>query len=167
MNVCTDCAKQYTYIRLTGCTTTRCASCCSNQRRFKLKDKIIAHMGGSCARCGYGKCPQALHTHHLDPTQKDFNISGRHCQRWAVIEEELKKCILLCANCHAEEHAKLTHARRESKRSDLINQEMKVQILPRVPKHGRATDYAQGCRCAPCKKAHADRLKDYRAKLKS
>ena len=29
-----------------------------------------------------------------------------HCRSWAAIEKELQKCVLLCANCHVEEHAK-------------------------------------------------------------
>jgi ribosomal protein L30E len=48
-----------------------------------------------------------LQFHHIDPSQKDFNIGGRGSTRaWETIKAEIEKCILLCANCHAEEHYK-------------------------------------------------------------
>jgi predicted HNH restriction endonuclease len=43
----------------------------------------------------------ALEFHHKDPSQKDFHVSttGIHKAR-----EEVKKCILVCSNCHMELH---------------------------------------------------------------
>lgn len=63
------------------------------------------YLGGACALCGYNKCVQALQFHHVTG-QKDFAISVLgHTKSWKKIEKELKKCELLCANCHAEIHA--------------------------------------------------------------
>lgn len=72
--------------------------------RQRTKLKLIEYKGGSCTKCGYNKCPGALTFHHLDPTEKDFRISG---QSWSFerLKEEADKCILLCANCHHELHA--------------------------------------------------------------
>lgn len=76
--------------------------------RQRLKVKAIEYKGGSCARCGYNKCVRAMHFHHVDPTQKDFAISsGGKTRAWERVKAELDKCILLCANCHAEEHERL------------------------------------------------------------
>ena len=105
MNTCELCGRKYTYDRTKGCTKVKCNSCLVNHRRFELRKKIIAHMGGCCKRCGYDKCNQALHAHHKNEATKGFNISGAHSRSWERIEAELAKCILLCANCHAEEHA--------------------------------------------------------------
>jgi hypothetical protein len=69
-----------------------------------LKRAAVRFMGGECSLCHYNKCLGALHFHHIDPSQKDFNISAENSM-WCKIETELKKCILLCANCHAEVHA--------------------------------------------------------------
>lgn len=55
--------------------------------------------------CGYSKCKEALDFHHVNPNEKDFNISGSHSRSWEKIELELKKCVLLCANCHREIHS--------------------------------------------------------------
>ena len=47
----------------------------------------------------------ALDFHHLNPKEKDFNLSNRNLNMdWDVIKEELDKCILVCSNCHREIH---------------------------------------------------------------
>jgi len=38
------------------------------------------------------------------PLDKEFVINGGSIKSWARMEQELLKCILLCANCHAEQH---------------------------------------------------------------
>lgn len=104
MNICEICNREYEYCRNKGGTRVKCNSCSVNERRIKLRKKIVDHMGGQCVKCGYDKCYGAMHAHHLDPSEKDFNISGSHSRSWAVIEKELGKCILICSNCHSEEH---------------------------------------------------------------
>lgn len=99
---CESCGRTYEYERGKGGTQARCNSCCVNDRRFKLKLKIIEYLGGCCKRCGYDRCPVALEAHHLDPATKEFAISGSHCRSWTAIEAELDKCELLCSNCHRE-----------------------------------------------------------------
>lgn len=74
-----------------------------SKRRRTLKLKAIEAMGGHCVICGYDKHPGVLDFHHVDPTTKSFGISGGGFSRsWASIEAEIKKCILVCANCHRE-----------------------------------------------------------------
>ena len=73
-------------------------------RRLALKERAIAFLGGACQKCEYNRCPAAFDFHHLDPREKDFDISSRVA--WTpALEDELKKCVLLCANCHREAHA--------------------------------------------------------------
>lgn len=50
---------------------------------------------------------RALEFHHLDPMEKDFGISRTLTKSMATLIAETDKCILLCSNCHAEEHQKL------------------------------------------------------------
>ncbi|MGZ6005366.1 MAG: hypothetical protein ACXWLH_04415 [Candidatus Saccharimonadales bacterium] len=72
-------------------------------RRRYLKLKAVKLLGGSCTFCGYNKHPGVLDFHHIDPESKSFGISSRGFSRsWQSIEAELKKCILVCANCHRE-----------------------------------------------------------------
>jgi predicted HNH restriction endonuclease len=68
-----------------------------------LRERVVAYLGGKCAICGYTYCTAALDAHHIDPLEKDFNISSRMTS-WKAIVRELDKCILLCANCHREVH---------------------------------------------------------------
>lgn len=75
----------------------------TSQMHLELKERAIIHMGGCCQICGYDKCPQAMAFHHEDPQEKSFEISS--LQNWARIVQELRKCILVCCNCHAEIHA--------------------------------------------------------------
>jgi len=74
------------------------------QRWIKIKKKAIDYKGGSCVKCGYNKYYGALEFHHLDPSQKDVVWTKLRLRSWDKITKELDKCILLCANCHREEH---------------------------------------------------------------
>lgn len=82
---------------------------CSSQiviaRQQKQKAKWVEYKGGKCAICGYDKCNGALHFHHVISSKKDFSLSTYKTKNWEDIKKELDKCILLCANCHAEIHA--------------------------------------------------------------
>lgn len=75
-------------------------------RATERKIQIIKFKGGACERCGYNKNYAALCFHHIDPTQKDFGIDSRKLSntKWESLIEEINKCILLCHNCHMEEH---------------------------------------------------------------
>jgi len=89
-----------------------CSYSCKNKffvdrRRKKIKLQAIAFMGGKCF-CGYNKCEKAFDFHHLNPEDKDFNLSkDGHTRSWSLIKDEIKKCILVCSNCHREIHAGL------------------------------------------------------------
>lgn len=80
-----------------------------SKRRRILLQKAIEYKGGSCVVCDYSKCKRALAFHHTDPATKSFGISARGITRaWAKVQDELDKCVLLCANCHAEVHDGIT-----------------------------------------------------------
>ena len=76
-----------------------------SQRRKKLF--AVEQFGGKCQICGYNRCVNALQFHHINPEDKLHAPSDViFKQTWEVAFEELKKCILVCANCHAEIHYK-------------------------------------------------------------
>lgn len=76
--------------------------------KTRLKIDCVRYLGGKCEACGYDRCREALEFHHRNPDEKDFEISAATISMgWELIEEELDKCLLLCANCHREVHAKL------------------------------------------------------------
>ena len=71
--------------------------------RRRAKQRLIAEAGGCCQICGYDRFPAALQFHHVDPSQKSFSISHRGVTiALDAARAEAGKCVLLCANCHAE-----------------------------------------------------------------
>ena len=72
--------------------------------RHNLKRRLLYVMGDKCCICGYNNCSSALEFHHIDPTQKDFSISSNANIAFESAILEIKKTILVCANCHREIH---------------------------------------------------------------
>lgn len=101
---------EYFYTTSTwGISRALCKECSrknKNERNFKLKKWAIDYKGGKCCQCGYDKYYGALDFHHLDPTKKDFTVSGKKKQ--SALKSELDKCILVCSNCHREIHGNVT-----------------------------------------------------------
>lgn len=78
------------------------------RRRKKIRQMAISYLGNKCYFCGYNKCLDALDFHHLDKSTKEFGLSQNGMTRsWEKTKNELKKCILVCSNCHREIHAGL------------------------------------------------------------
>jgi hypothetical protein len=73
-------------------------------RRFRTKHAAVSYKGGKCQLCSYNRSLRAFEFHHLDPNEKDFNVSDRMFSPWEIIKAELDKCMLVCANCHREIH---------------------------------------------------------------
>jgi transposase len=95
-----------TRFRLDHRRSYRCLLCRQEQvaeRRRRIKRILVAEAGGRCRRCGYDRCIAALQFHHMDPGTKSFTLSSKGITRSLdSAREEARKCILLCANCHAE-----------------------------------------------------------------
>ncbi|CAB4125727.1 HNHc domain containing protein [uncultured Caudovirales phage] len=107
--LCRDCGTADQSLFYTK-TKYYCKSCWNRKTYKSSRDKLdllISERGGACERCGYNKCFQALQWHHIDPNEKEFGISGRRGSPLAELREEVAKCQLLCANCHAEVHTEL------------------------------------------------------------
>jgi transcriptional regulator with XRE-family HTH domain len=60
-------------------------------------------LGGKCTKCGIDDIVTLDFHHNKD---KINGISSILSRRWSEIELEIKKCELLCANCHGETHYK-------------------------------------------------------------
>lgn len=107
-----------------GSSPDRAAKSAYQLKRYHAKRAIwIQELGGVCINCG---TTEQLEFHHINPKDKSFNVAERYDCR-AVIDE-LKKCQLLCKNCH-----------------DNIHQ----------PDHGTTSRYKhRRCRCQPCKDAN-------------
>lgn len=71
-----------------------------------MKRRIIAAMGGRCVCCGYNRYSGSLALHHMDPDEKDFGFGSmrKSARSWTKVVVELRKCVLVCHNCHSEIH---------------------------------------------------------------
>ena len=87
----------------------RCNSQAVSRRRRTVKQILVREAGGCCTICGYDRYAGALQFHHREPTLKSFALSRKGVTRSiAEAREEARKCVLLCANCHAEVEAGVT-----------------------------------------------------------
>jgi hypothetical protein len=65
---------------------------------------MVQSLKTPCAKCGESRL-YVLDFHHIDPKDKSFNINRKTSKSdFSVIENEVKKCICLCRNCHMEYH---------------------------------------------------------------
>jgi hypothetical protein len=84
----------------------RCRKCRAeavSRRRRKMKAILVQEAGGACSACGYSESPRALHFHHLDPSEKSFELNAKGVAlALDTLRVEARKCVLLCSNCHAE-----------------------------------------------------------------
>lgn len=106
---CIDCYNQYFRVYLKKNTKIHQQRVYKNKIAFKrriVEDKLDR----GCYICGYKKCGQSLHYHHLDPVTKLFSIANltRNLINLDKLNEEIAKCVILCANCHGEVEAGIT-----------------------------------------------------------
>lgn len=75
---------------------------CIQRRKKDLRS--VFH--SKCCLCGYDLVPEALEFHHVNPAEKEFGIAASNATTKALSAQlkEMKKCILVCANCHRGIH---------------------------------------------------------------
>lgn len=131
MKECIVCGKS-----LTGRQKKFCSIGCKNvahqgyerqhARGVERKLVLVKMLGGECGACGYKKNLAALSFHHVNSEEKEHKLDMRHLSNrtWQAVLDEVSKCILLCANCHMEEHyPNLEMNLLEEKLGDLLHVE--------------------------------------------
>lgn len=85
----------------------------NNSKKQKGRKKFIndLKLKTGCVDCGYAKHPEALQFDHSPEFIKKFEISKSHLKPLEEVLEEIKKCEVVCACCHAIR----THNRRHLK----------------------------------------------------
>ncbi len=117
MKACTGCKidKSYDDFYFKGRVSdgkkmSECKVCFNTRNMVRMEETakwLVEQKGGACILCGYNKCTAALEFHHVDPTEKEFQINKRWGNSRESLQKEIDKCVLLCSNCHRETHWKL------------------------------------------------------------
>jgi len=68
---------------------------------------INSYKDTGCFVCGYNRCKSALHLHHVEEKNKKIAGISQVLAFWSPKEilTEMKKCVVLCSNCHSELHS--------------------------------------------------------------
>ena len=83
----------------------RCRECTAElnkKRRIELLNYTDSYKKATpCQKCGFDDF-RALQFHHINREDKSFTISEAVKNRISLntISREIKKCLILCANCH-------------------------------------------------------------------
>lgn len=104
--ICADCGRKYTYKR-EGKSKTRCNSCYTRRSRALARVRAYAYKGNKCLVCGYDRCMENLHFHHVNPEEKLFDVGTNINLSWERVKNELDKCVVLCSIHHTELHVGL------------------------------------------------------------
>jgi len=91
---------------------------------WSLKLRVIKILGEKCKKCGNNN-PMVLELHHLNEKTKENCFSDMIRKKINIrnLFDEIKKCKLLCRNCHQEVHNKNKHPK------NLKNKKFILKIL--------------------------------------
>ena len=110
-----------------------------SDRRAKHKKLALDYLGNKCAKCG---SIDGLEFDHIDHTSRCYVIGSMLSHSWETILKELRKCQLLCSDCHGHkttEDRGYVHAT-----------------------HGRQVMYRHyKCRCSLCVEANRKIQREY------
>ena len=74
-------------------------------RRLRKKKALFTQrvkLRYGCSECGYKKCASSLHFDHIDQKTKTDMVSRLVKKSMERLKNEMRKCRILCANCHGE-----------------------------------------------------------------
>lgn len=82
-----------------------CKDCANSleKSRYQKKKAFIDSQKHCCAKCGDTRV-YVLDFHHKDKDEKEFTIGKIKKGSLSLIQNEIDKCAVLCANCHREFH---------------------------------------------------------------
>jgi len=107
--------------------TKRRAKKLTNKRLILIYQHLLTH---PCVDCGETDV-MVLDFDHINPKNKSCGVTelARKHASWKIIEQEIKKCVVRCANCHRRRTAKQFNGYsllEEAKRGLLIDSDVSV-----------------------------------------
>ena len=85
----------------------KCDNAYTVKRQQERMQRLRELLGNRCFTCHFDRFKIALSFHHIDPKKKDPSFRSIRGWKWSRALKEVKKCKLLCNNCHAAVHAGL------------------------------------------------------------
>lgn len=73
------------------------------EKRLIENRTFIDSLKSTCVKCGEDRS-YLIQFHHINPSDKSFNLCNINSHGKVSLESESKKCVCLCANCHTEFH---------------------------------------------------------------
>lgn len=113
--ICTKCGKELPIEDFNwrnkekGTRRSECKTCHADFMKevYENKKKTVAEIKKNlkCAKCGEER-EYCLDFHHADPNEKENTIARMTSNNYRLdtVLNEIKKCIVLCSNCHREFH---------------------------------------------------------------
>ena len=75
-------------------------------KRQNKKKELVARFENKCLDCQNTFPYYVYEFHHLEDTKKDYSIGKILLDNHIKLENEISKCVMLCANCHKIRHNK-------------------------------------------------------------
>lgn len=114
-----------------------------NARHRRLREWVDSFKDRPCADCGIKYPPWVMDFDHRDESEKKFAISKTNHRAKSVLEAEINKCDVVCANCHRHRtHIKDSYDWRNSPRQsasartgrrDLSDKQVEEGSIPSMP----------------------------------
>lgn len=113
--ICTKCGKELPIDQFNwrnkakGTRRSECKFCHSSymKQKYQEKKEEVQEIKSECrcAKCGDSR-GYVLDFHHINPDEKENTIARMTSNNYQLdkVYDEIKKCIVLCANCHREFH---------------------------------------------------------------
>lgn len=111
---------------------------------YRRRQMLIDRLGGVCVDCGTDR---NLEFDHVDPAQKEFDVSSNWSINLEDLLSEIDKCVLRCKPCH----------------------EIKTRFVDGISsKHGTLSmSKHHKCKCDLCRNAYNAYMREYKHKRKS
>lgn len=115
---CKECQSLYSKEHYMSNKSDYCKRARKNNIKYKKRNQNFIREYKTSIGCKF--CKETSHIcldfHHLNPKMKDWNISilSRGANSIKTIQKEIKKCIVICSNCHRKLHAGLIRLDRNA-----------------------------------------------------
>ena len=117
-------------------------------------ENIFDITGRMCSDCRRQLGRRTACFHHKDINTKISSISQiLGSFKFEFVLSEVKKCVLLCANCHRKRHKKEDGFDFRGK----VDREKRVRLLDNSPIRKKKYDNKQGCKVSGCKGKHSSK----------